>query len=84
MQDELYKPMTEKCEHDKVPDFDHYDDLLRAVSQGGVFISTDELLLPLHTNSPLGKDTIQVQANPSRTSPLRVAEVVWVTERRPT
>ena len=77
-EDELYGHMNlNYVKLDKIPDFDHYDDLLQAVARGESFLSTGEVLLRHHTLEPKTGETIQVHADASWTFPLRIAEVVW-------
>jgi hypothetical protein len=61
----------------KLPDFDHYGDLLKAVVAGDSFMTTGEILLPLVSVSTTSAAQIAVQAKISWTFPLRMAEIVW-------
>jgi hypothetical protein len=77
-QDELYGHMNVNyVKLDTLPDFDHYDALLQAVSRGESFISTGEVLMARHTIAAGAGDSIKVHAEVTSTFPLRVAEVVW-------
>ena len=77
-EDELYGHMNVNyLPLAKLPDFDHYDEILRAAARGDGFISTGEVLLPRHTITAAGQDSLEVHADVSWTFPLRVAEVVW-------
>jgi hypothetical protein len=62
---------------DKLPDFDHYDEILKSVQKGDGFISTGEVLLPNFTLSGKGDDEVQVDATVAWTFPLRLAAIVW-------
>ena len=76
--DELYGHMNVNyVKLDKLPDFDHYDALLQAVSRGESFVSTGEVLMPQHTIAADEGEAIKVHAKVTSTFPLRVAEVVW-------
>ncbi len=59
-----------------LPTFDHYGDLLKAVSRGDYFITTGEVLLPDAALSAQGEQ-ITATAKIDYTFPLRMAEVVW-------
>ena len=61
----------------KLPDFDHYDKILKSVQKGDGFISTGEVLLPSFTLSGQGRDEVHVDAKVTSTFPLRLAEIVW-------
>ena len=60
----------------KLPGFDHYGEVLDAVSRGADFISTGEVLLTKSKISPFG-DSVRAEVDTTSTFPLRVAEVVW-------
>jgi hypothetical protein len=75
--DELYAHMNVNYVHmKKLPGFDHYGEVLDAVSRGDDFISTGEVLLTKAQISPSG-DLVRVEIETTSTFPLRVAEVVW-------
>ena len=61
----------------RVPDWDHYGELLDALARGDSFITTGEILLPRVSISTKSPDEITVQADLQWTFPLRFAEVVW-------
>jgi hypothetical protein len=76
--DEFYFQMNVNYVHlDKLPDFEHYGDLLNSVARGDGFISTGEVLLPSASITPGGDDSLIVRADITSTFPLRVAEIVW-------
>lgn len=76
--DELYAHMNANyLKLDRLPDFDHYGDLLKKLAQGDGFISTGEVLLPTFSIQPEGSNAIRVAADVSSTFPLRIAEIVW-------
>jgi hypothetical protein len=78
MADELYAHMNiNYLRLPQLPSFDHYDQLLKALSKGDGFITTGEILLPSVSLSPAGNSGIHVDAKISSTFPLRVAELVW-------
>lgn len=60
----------------KLPNFDHYEEILDAVSRGDNFVSTGEVLL---TKSKISSsaDSLHVEMDATFTFPLRVAEIVW-------
>jgi hypothetical protein len=62
---------------DKLPDFDHYDEILKSVQKGDGFISTGEVLLSDFALSGKGTDEVQVDAKVTWTFPLRLAVIVW-------
>ena len=75
--DELYAHMNVNYVHvKKLPGFDHYGEVLDAVSRGDDFISTGEVLLTKSKISSSG-DSVRVEVDTTSTFPLRVAEVVW-------
>jgi hypothetical protein len=61
----------------ELPDFDHYDRILKSIVNGDGFITTGEILLPSTTMSAEGDHSVRVNARISSTFPLRVAELVW-------
>jgi hypothetical protein len=76
--DELYSQMNiNYVRLPALPDFDHYQSLIKAVAQGDDFITTGEIALPSVSMSGDGGDSIQVKAHITSTFPLRMAEVVW-------
>jgi hypothetical protein len=75
--DELYAHMNVNYVHiNKLPNFDHYEEILDAVSRGDNFVSTGEVLL---TKSKISSsaDSLHVEMDATFTFPLRVAEIVW-------
>jgi hypothetical protein len=77
-EDELYGHMNiNYLRLPKLPDFDHYDRVLKSAQTGDGFITTGEILLPSSSMSPVGDHSIRVDAKISSTFPLRVAELVW-------
>ena len=76
--DELYAHMNVNyLRLPQLPNFDHYGQLLAAVTKGDGFVSTGEVLLPSTLISSSGGDALEVQAEVTSTFPLRLAEVVW-------
>jgi hypothetical protein len=61
----------------KLPDFDHYDEILKSVQKGDGFISTGEVLLPRFALSGEGSGQVKVEAQVTSTFPLRQAAIVW-------
>ena len=61
----------------KLPDFDHYDDILQSVRKGDGFISTGEVLFQDFALQAQGTDRVKATARVSSTFPLRLAEIVW-------
>jgi hypothetical protein len=59
-----------------LPSFDHYDQLLDAISRGDYFISTGEVVLPAVDWKTDG-DHIKAHVSASYTFPLNMAEIVW-------
>ncbi|MBI3681807.1 MAG: hypothetical protein HY235_15615 [Acidobacteria bacterium] len=60
----------------RLPDFDHYGELLEAVARGDFFITTGEVLLP-RVEIAGDAGTIHARASVQWTFPLQFAEVVW-------
>ncbi len=60
----------------RLPDFDHYTELLDPLRSGDFFVTTGEVLLPSVSISG-SSNTINVQAEVRWTFPLRYAEIVW-------
>jgi hypothetical protein len=76
--DELYGLLNLNYLHlPKLPDFDHYDEILKSIQKGDGFISTGEVLLPSFLLSAKGNDGVHVDARVKSTFPLRLAEIVW-------
>lgn len=76
--DELYGHMNVNyLRLPELPDFDHYDRILKSIVNGDGFITTGEILLPSTTMSAEGDHSVRVNARISSTFPLRVAELVW-------
>jgi len=61
----------------RLPDFEHYGEILKSVQRGDGFISTGEVLLPSFAFSGQGSDAVQVKAEVTSTFPLRLAAIVW-------
>ncbi|MEP6540487.1 MAG: hypothetical protein ABJF23_34510 [Bryobacteraceae bacterium] len=61
----------------ELPDFDHYGQVLEAVSRGDYFISMGEVLLPKVEVSTATPTAITVKADIKWTFPLAFAEIVW-------
>jgi len=61
----------------RLPDYDHYGDVLAAMVSGEGFMTTGEILLPEVTLAASSGGAIGVKAKISWTFPLRMAEVVW-------
>jgi hypothetical protein len=60
-----------------LPDFDHYDEVLKSVQRGDGFISTGEVLFPGFELAAKGSAEVQVKVQVTSTFPLRLASVVW-------
>jgi hypothetical protein len=76
--DELYGHMNVNyLRLPELPDFDHYDRILKSIVNGDGFITTGEILLPSTAMSAEGDHNVRVNARISSTFPLRVAELVW-------
>jgi hypothetical protein len=75
---ELYAHMNVNyVRANRLPDFDHYGELLEPLAKGEFFTTTGEVLLPeweIATDSP---SEISVRARVQWTFPLRFAEIVW-------
>jgi len=56
----------------KLPDFDHYDEILQSVKRGDGFISTGEVLFEDFSLQPIGTDRVHATARVSNTFPLRL------------
>jgi hypothetical protein len=76
--DELYGLLNlDYLRLSKLPDFDHYDEILKSVQKGDGFISTGEVLLPRFALSGEGSGDVKVEAQVTSTFPLRQAAIVW-------
>ena len=62
---------------DRLPDFDHYDQVLEALNRGDFFVSTGEVLIPKTEIKAASPDQIVARAEVRWTFPLQFAEVVW-------
>ena len=75
--DELYAHMNVNYVRlPKLPDFDHYGQMIDAVAHGDDFISTGEILLPSAAITSGNGQLIQAKADVRFTFPLRMAEIV--------
>ncbi len=75
---ELYAHMNVNyVKTDRLPDFDHYGDLLEPWAKGEFFTTTGEVLLPDVQIAAGSSSEISVQARVHWTFPLRFAEIVW-------
>jgi hypothetical protein len=60
----------------KLPDFDHYGEVVEALARGDGFITTGEVLLPeVGISGPA--DSLTVRVRVEWTFPLNIAEIVW-------
>jgi hypothetical protein len=76
--DELYAHMNANyVRATRLPDFDHYGEVVEALAQAETFITTGEVLLPEVTISVIAPDSIALHAKLEWTFPLEFAEVVW-------
>jgi hypothetical protein len=62
---------------DRLPDFDHYGQVLEALNHSDYFVSTGEVLLPKTEIKQGSRNEIVVRAEVTWTLPLQFAEVVW-------
>ncbi len=62
---------------ERLPDFDHYGQVLEALSRGDYFVSTGEVLLAKTEIKQVSQEQIVVQTEITWTFPLKFAEVVW-------
>ena len=62
---------------DRLPDFDHYGQVLEALNRGDYFVSTGEVLLSKTEIKQDSRNEIAVRAEIVWTFPLQFAEVVW-------
>ena len=75
---ELYSHMNANyVKLDRLPDFDHYGEMLDAVANGRFWVSTGEVLLPEVEVTAGSAGEIVVKAKVEWTFPLRVAQIVW-------
>jgi hypothetical protein len=75
---ELYSHMNANyVQLDKVPEFEHYGEVLDAVANGRYWVSTGEVLLPSVQITPSSPGEIAVKARVEWTFPLRLAQIVW-------
>lgn len=61
----------------KLPDYDHYGDLVKAAVTGDGFMTTGEVLLPDVKITPASSNAVAVKAKVEWTFPIRMAEIVW-------
>jgi hypothetical protein len=61
----------------RLPDFDHFGEIVDTLARGDGFITTGEVLIPEVTLSAKPPDSITLQATVEWTSPLEFAEIVW-------
>lgn len=61
----------------RLPDFDHYGEILDSVAKGEFFTSTGEVLLPAWSIREAAPDRLVAKATVQHTFPLQIAEVVW-------
>jgi uncharacterized protein YfiM (DUF2279 family) len=75
---ELYSHMNANyVKLDRLPEFDHYGEMLDAVANGRFWVSTGEVLLPDVQATAASPDEIEVKARVEWTFPLRLAQIVW-------
>ena len=75
---ELYAHMNiNYVKLDRLPDFDHYKDLLEPFARGEFFTSTGEVLLPEVLISAASENKVKVTTRILWNFPLRFAEIVW-------
>ena len=75
---ELYAHMNVNyVRSDRLPDFDHYGQVLGALNRGDYFVSSGEVLLPKTEIKEGSREQIVVRAEVTWTFPLQFAEVVW-------
>jgi hypothetical protein len=75
---ELYGHMNVNYLHlARLPDFDHYGEVLQAMAAGDSFITTGEILLPRVKWNSAEAGKLSVDADVNWTFPLRMAEIVW-------
>jgi hypothetical protein len=61
----------------RLPDFDHYGELLEPLAKGEFFTTTGEVLLPEWEIATASPSEISVRARVQWSFPLRFAEIVW-------
>ena len=61
----------------KLPDFDHYGDVLQSIQKGGGFISTGEVLFRDVSLAARNDGQVHAAARISSTFPLRLAVIAW-------
>jgi hypothetical protein len=75
---ELYAHMNVNyVRTERLPDFDHYGEMLEALHRGDFFVSTGEVLLDKTVIKPGPREQIIVQTEVTWTFPLKFAEVAW-------
>jgi hypothetical protein len=75
---ELYSHMNVNyVRAERLPDFDHYGEILEPLTAGDFFVTTGEVLLPKAEIRAGAGDQIRVDAEVKWTFPLRFAEIVW-------
>lgn len=75
---ELYAHMNVNyVKADRLPDFDHYGEILEPLAAGDFFVTTGEVLLPKVEIATEDANKIHVEADVEWTFPLRQAEIVW-------
>jgi len=75
---ELYAHMNVNyVQADRLPDFDHYDEILEPITDGRFFVTTGEVLLPRVELLTADAGKIQIEADVAWTFPLERAEIVW-------
>jgi len=62
---------------ERLPDFDHYGQVLEALSRGDYFVSTGEVLLARTEIKQGSGEQIVVRTDMTWTFPLKFAEVIW-------
>ena len=62
---------------ERLPDFDHYGQVLEALNRGDYFVSTGEVLLAKTEIKQGSQEQIVVRTEITWTFPLKFAEVVW-------
>ena len=75
---ELYSHMNASyVKLDRLPDFDHYGEVLDAIANGRFWVSTGEVLLPEVNVAATSAGEISIKVRAEWTFPLRLAQVVW-------
>ena len=62
---------------ERLPDFDHYDQILQPLLRDEMFVTTGEVLLPQLEIDRADRDVVRVKAQVQWTLPLAFAEIVW-------